>query len=415
MASSLRVAVSAHWAGGEADRAAALAIEGVRATSGRPEGSVAWLMLLEQLAQPVVEEARVARESARETPRKDGGRLPALRLERLAPLAPCLALLPASHFCSDPASASAVTYWKLALWLGAATGALDDTGHALARCITSGAPPESAPLTSPVPTPTAAGAVPDRIIVSGAGCIAADGVYTRSGEFQGVARFIHQVGQLWLIRYRLPNGSNWWYIADKDQLDRNDGDLYRVRVSDERHQHVPPTEGWTLAHDGQSPVPSFAFESIAQVQNAAVGPTAGRYADGRYADERRGITVYLDSLRASADELEPTPSALRASAMPASAARGGLFSRLFRYRSSSRSSSITQQQSHPRAAAAVAAPEAAAPAGPEPSEWGHLSQIPIPVLAQAGLIAAAEPQSPLAQLLREEFGEVRLPPSRLSN
>ena len=208
MASSLRVAVSAHWAGGEADCAAALAIEGLRATSGRPEGSVAWLMLLEQLAQPVVEEARVARESARETPRKDGGRLPALRLERLAPLAPCLALLPASHFCSDPASASAVTYWKLALWLGAATGALDDTGHALARCITSGAPPESAPLTSPVPTPTAAGAVPDRIIVSGAGCIAADGVYTRSGEFQGVARFIHQVGQLWLIRYRFPNGSN---------------------------------------------------------------------------------------------------------------------------------------------------------------------------------------------------------------
>ena len=34
---------------------------------------------------------------------------------------------------------------------------------------------------------------------------------------------MHEAGQLWLIRYRLPSGALFWYIADKDQLNVNDG------------------------------------------------------------------------------------------------------------------------------------------------------------------------------------------------
>ena len=86
----------------------------------------------------------------------------------------------------------------------------------------------------------------------GAGFGAANGVYTRTGEYRNATGdaaplFIHEAGQIWLLRYRLPSGTDWWYLADKDQLDRNDGDYYRVRADPEARD-VPPLEAgqhWT--------------------------------------------------------------------------------------------------------------------------------------------------------------------------
>ena len=34
--------------------------------------------------------------------------------------------------------------------------------------------------------------------------------YRRGGEYQNAPLFIHSAGQIWLLRYRLPSGNNWW-------------------------------------------------------------------------------------------------------------------------------------------------------------------------------------------------------------
>ena len=44
------------------------------------------------------------------------------------------------------------------------------------------------------------------------------------------------------------------YIAEKDLLDSDDGDLYRIKTQNE----IPPMAGWACARDGQLPAPSLA-------------------------------------------------------------------------------------------------------------------------------------------------------------
>eukprot|EP00966_Prymnesium_polylepis_P210597 4876425-Prymnesium_polylepis.1 len=56
----------------------------------------------------------------------------------------------------------------------------------------------------------------DRFIVSDAGSAMANGAYTRDGTYQNAPRYVHEAGQLWLIRYRLPSGADWWYIANSE-------------------------------------------------------------------------------------------------------------------------------------------------------------------------------------------------------
>ena len=63
--------------------------------------------------------------------------------------------------------------------------------------------------------------------VEGAGSAEANGLYVREGEYAGAPLF--KKGRLWLLRYRLRSGNAWWYIADRDNLDKDDGDLYRVK------------------------------------------------------------------------------------------------------------------------------------------------------------------------------------------
>ena len=85
--------------------------------------------------------------------------------------------------------------------------------------------------------------------VSGAGTQEVNGLYTHSGEYQGMPLFTN--GQWWLLRYTMPSGSTWWYIADKDGLDSDDGDMYRVRSASD----CPPLDGWAKAKDGRLPAP----------------------------------------------------------------------------------------------------------------------------------------------------------------
>ena len=94
--------------------------------------------------------------------------------------------------------------------------------------------------------------VPAGYRVYGSGVANANGLYVYSGQsYGGAPRF--EKGQLWLLRYTLRSGNRYWYIADKDQLDRDDGDLYRVRASEQ----LPPQFGWKKAKDGVDPPPTL--------------------------------------------------------------------------------------------------------------------------------------------------------------
>lgn len=126
--------------------------------------------------------------------------------------------------------------------------------------------------------------IPGAYYASGAAIPQANGVYVRDGTYSGAPLFKN--GQLWLLRYTIKRtGSRWWYIADKDQLDRDDGDLYRVKSP----SGLPPQSGWTLAKDGVAPAPTLqalADEGPAGffVHNAGVAAANGPYArDGSYA------------------------------------------------------------------------------------------------------------------------------------
>ena len=91
------------------------------------------------------------------------------------------------------------------------------------------------------------------VSVSGAGVPACNGEYSRDGEYSGCPLFKN--GQWWMLRYRMPSGSHMWYIADKDQLNVDSGDLYRIRTE----STLPPCNGvrWRLARDGREPAPNL--------------------------------------------------------------------------------------------------------------------------------------------------------------
>lgn len=76
---------------------------------------------------------------------------------------------------------------------------------------------------SPSTAATSVGDVPAVYYASGAALPEANGCFVRDGDYQGAPLFKNR--QYWLLRYMLPSGNTWWYIADKDQLDRDDGDL----------------------------------------------------------------------------------------------------------------------------------------------------------------------------------------------
>ena len=97
------------------------------------------------------------------------------------------------------------------------------------------------------------------IIVSGAGSPEANGVYTRSTEeYRNAPYFVHQDSQLWMYRWEstITAGKLLWYISDKDTIEKNEGDLYRM-LGDTDQPKVPPTaRAWDVMKDGVSPPPS---------------------------------------------------------------------------------------------------------------------------------------------------------------
>ena len=114
--------------------------------------------------------------------------------------------------------------------------------------------------------------VPRAYVAEGGGFAPANGTYTRDGDYGGSPKWVHADGQIWLIRYRLPSGSHYWYVADKDQLSRDDGDYYRVKTE----AALPPVDGdWRLAKDGVEPPPRFTADvPPTPAESSGNGPVA---------------------------------------------------------------------------------------------------------------------------------------------
>jgi hypothetical protein len=89
-------------------------------------------------------------------------------------------------------------------------------------------------------------------LVQGAGSQEANGTYFRDGEYSGAP--LYKKDPWWLLRYTLPSGNRFWYIADKNRLDVDAGDLYRVRSDGDQ----PPLAGWGTACAGCFPPPTLA-------------------------------------------------------------------------------------------------------------------------------------------------------------
>ena len=108
--------------------------------------------------------------------------------------------------------------------------------------------------------------VPSAIVVRHAGTGFVNGLYVRDGYYCEAP--LYKCGQIWLLRYRLPSGAHFWYLADKDRLDVDDGDYYRIRSE----AKLPPTDAadtWIIAKDGTRPAPSF--EQLFDEASPAVG------------------------------------------------------------------------------------------------------------------------------------------------
>ena len=127
--------------------------------------------------------------------------------------------------------------------------ALDGGLHTIAELLRTAGATEPA---AAQPQAKAAQPATSGFTVSGAGSSEVNGFYERDGEYGGAP--LYKNGQWWLLRYVMKSGSAWWYIADKDSLDSNDGDMYRVK----HEGMVPPTDvEWMKAKDGVVPAPTL--------------------------------------------------------------------------------------------------------------------------------------------------------------
>ena len=115
-------------------------------------------------------------------------------------------------------------------------------------------------------------------VVGGAGIAECNGVYTRASDQDGVPSFIN--GEILMLRYKLPSGSQWWYLADRRSLDRAAGDYYRLQSSSD----TPPLSGWQIdgqTSDGRPPLPIVSVASAAQGNYETAEVKEAGFADGK--------------------------------------------------------------------------------------------------------------------------------------
>ena len=100
--------------------------------------------------------------------------------------------------------------------------------------------------------------------VQGAGTSKCNGTFLPATEFDGVLSYIN--GDVLLLRWRMGNGDQWWYLADRNSLDSKRGDYYRVKSSSD----TPPRTGWVSDDqtEGMKPHPTLGNTGDQSFNNA---------------------------------------------------------------------------------------------------------------------------------------------------
>ena len=130
------------------------------------------------------------------------------------------------------------------------------------------------------------GQLVESIRVSGAGVPSCNGLYLRDGDYAAAPLFKHVGGRWWMLRYSMPSGNMYWYIADKNQLDHDVGDLYRIKS----RGPLPPCDlPWGLARDGVAPAPSLSAVLAACAPEGS--ELAALFSERRQRLESRGVDV----------------------------------------------------------------------------------------------------------------------------
>ena len=100
--------------------------------------------------------------------------------------------------------------------------------------------------------------------VQGAGTSKCNGTFLPATEFDGVLSYIN--GDILLLRWKMGNGDQWWYLADRNSLDSKRGDYYRVRSSSD----TPPSTGWVSDDqtEGAEPYPTVGVTGNRTANNS---------------------------------------------------------------------------------------------------------------------------------------------------
>ena len=94
-----------------------------------------------------------------------------------------------------------------------------------------------------------------RIVVSGAGCAAVNGVYNRDGDENGKPRFLHTSGGFQLLFDQSAEPSSWVFVSVED-----DGlGLYHTDLDVDIGGPLPPRSGWR-AYQASQPAPTLRYE-----------------------------------------------------------------------------------------------------------------------------------------------------------
>lgn len=114
-------------------------------------------------------------------------------------------------------------------------GGRGDSGSASLSTATPSSPALSAPAADGPRAsrdPTEESGVHDdgaQYVVTGAGVERCNGVYTMRRELRDGVRCWSNANDVVLLRWRLPSGAQWWYLADLHDLRSGGGDFYRAR------------------------------------------------------------------------------------------------------------------------------------------------------------------------------------------
>jgi hypothetical protein len=103
--------------------------------------------------------------------------------------------------------------------------------------------------------------VPPEYVVASAGVERCNGNYTLRPELRDQVPCWANENDVMLLRYQLPSGNRYWYLADLHDLTSGRGDFYRVRSDEER----PVLAGWNTAGcaAGVEPCPTITLAAPA--------------------------------------------------------------------------------------------------------------------------------------------------------